>query len=708
MKKTITLILTILAFGYTNAQSLTIESNKSNTGVNQTLNTTSNCPSPGFSITQPTCSVPTGTIVFVYPINFNYPIPTDLFISEVTDEDIGSLSYIEIFNGTGVTKDLANYKLKVYSNGNTTASCDLALTGSLQSGAVFVVSMGSNTNVGGVIPNMVFTGCVGVNINDAITLNSSTNTLIDLWGRTDGVTFTPAGAPGYTYRRLATAVHPKTTWDPADWTALDPQDYTNVGTYDYQSHNYQYSIDGMNYQNIPNFQGLTPGNYQLYVKDLSVACVSIPIQVTINAVPNTVPVFDPIAPICSGSTTPILPITSLNGISGSWSPSIVDNEVSSTYVFTPDTFQCATNTTLSVVVNTSPSSSSIVSIAVCDADSNPNDGIAIFNLEDQSPIILSQQQLPASNYTVTFYTTLSNADVGVNAIIPATSYVGSNGDTIWLRVENNVTGCYAISPFQLIVYLSPRPILVSNNTLNTVFVDGSNNVVQPLLLDCQLSGNYSYQWQEEGTIIPNQTSSTYLVNSASLSGMSRYFTVTVYDLNTFCFDSKSIIVEQSSGVPSPMGATSQTFNSGDTLANLTVVGQNVLWYSSVSNKNVTSTPLSSNTVLVDGTTYYATQTIGGIESPARLPVTVHLALGLPSNVVIELNFSPNPVQNILTLQSNDIMKSVLVYNMLGQKVYEQSVNDTHVLIDLSSLHAGNYIARVQGETAQKVIKIVKQ
>ena len=707
MKKTITLIITILFVGYSNAQAQTIESNKSNTGANQTLNTTSNCPTPGFAITQPTCSVPTGTITFVFPMSFNYPIPTDLFISEVTDEDIGGLSYIEIFNGTGVTKNLANYKLKVYSNGSTTASCDLALTGSLQSGAVFIVSMGSSTNAGGVIPNMVFPACGGVNNNDAITLNSSTNTLIDVWGRTDGVTFTPAGAPGYTYRRLATAVHPKTTWDPADWTALDPQDYTNVGTYDYQSHNYQYSIDGMNYQNIPNFQGLTPGNYQLYVKDLSVACVSIPIQVTINAVPNTVPVFDPIAPICAGSTAPILPNVSSNGISGSWSPAI-DNTTTTTYFFTPDSGQCAATATLTIDVNQAPVISGLVNMLVCDADSNPNDGIAIFNLDYESAIILSQQQLPASNYTVTYYTTQADANAGIGTIVTPTSYVASNGQTIWVRVENIATGCYAIGSFQLVVYPTQNPILVSNNTLNTVFVDANNTVVQPLLLDSQLTGNYSYIWQEDGITIPNATNSTYLVDTASLNGVSRVFTVFVTDNIYGCSSSATITVVQSSGVPSPTGATSQTFNPGDTLATLTVVGQNILWYSSALNRNVTAAPLPSNTALVNGTIYYASQTIGGVESAARLPVTATSALGLITIKNSLITIYPNPAQTFLNLQvaNNLTLDKIIITDLNGKTIKVQTQKSN--TINIENLAQGTYILEAYSGEGKYSSKFVKE
>src|SRR4030095_638037 len=62
------------------------------------------------------------------------------------------------------------------------------------------------------------------------------------------------------------------------------------------------------------------------------------------------PTFTAVAPICSGATLNPLPTTSNNGITGTWSPAL-DNTVTTTYTFTPTTGQCATTTTLTIVVN---------------------------------------------------------------------------------------------------------------------------------------------------------------------------------------------------------------------------------------------------------------------------------------------------------------------------------------------------------------------
>jgi gliding motility-associated-like protein len=276
------------------------------------------CQTPAVSVIQPTCAVPTGTATFTSPLNTNPAplVPTDLFISEVTDESTGALSYIEIYNGTGTSKNLTNYKLKVYNNGNPGPSlnCDIPLLGILANNDVFVVSVGSNTNQGGVIPDMVVNLCPGFNTNDNVRLTTSADVLVDLWGRTDGVDFTPGNMDGYTYRRLPNVPHPSTVWNPADWTALDPQDYTDIGNYLMTI--YEYSLNSTAYQSSPTFSGLPPNTTynNATIRDVISGCVSIPVSITIN----------PIAPIAAPGVTPVtycqnaaaVPLTATPGTGG--------------------------------------------------------------------------------------------------------------------------------------------------------------------------------------------------------------------------------------------------------------------------------------------------------------------------------------------------------------------------------------------------------
>ncbi|UOK41304.1 MULTISPECIES: PKD-like domain-containing protein [Flavobacterium] len=70
--------------------------------------------------------------------------------------------------------------------------------------------------------------------------------------------------------------------------------------------------------------------------------------ITVN--PVVTPTFTQVAPICSGGTLAALPTTSDNGITGSWSPAL-DNTTTTNYIFTPDAWQCASTTPMTITVN---------------------------------------------------------------------------------------------------------------------------------------------------------------------------------------------------------------------------------------------------------------------------------------------------------------------------------------------------------------------
>ncbi|MEZ4877988.1 MAG: choice-of-anchor L domain-containing protein [Flavobacterium sp.] len=113
---------------------------------------------------------------------------------------------------------------------------------------------------------------------------------------------------------------------------------------------------------------------------------------------------------------------------------------------------CIGITMVELNVNPSPIAiTNVPNIEVCDTDSNTQNGQTIVNLTQQTPLILAQQPLPASAYTVTYYTSQALAEAGTSPIINTTSYNATNNQTIWVRIENIATGCYNIGSFQVIV-----------------------------------------------------------------------------------------------------------------------------------------------------------------------------------------------------------------------------------------------------------------
>ena len=180
-------------------------------------------------------------------------VPSDLFISEVSDASSGSSSLIEIFNGTAGTINLANYSIRIFNNGSATPSTTANLTGTLASGSIHVISVGTTScdltgnGLSGGLPHQTFNSAGGINFDnnssDAIELyNNTTSTSIDVFGELGSSTWANGlgiGGDGVNYRRQNTAsplpstVWDITQWDEIDWTGCADSDYSDFGTYDF-------------------------------------------------------------------------------------------------------------------------------------------------------------------------------------------------------------------------------------------------------------------------------------------------------------------------------------------------------------------------------------------------------------------------------------------------------------------------------------------
>lgn len=156
-------------------------------------------------------------------------------------------------------------------------------------------------------------------------------------------------------------------------------------------------------------------------------------------------------------------------------------------------------------------------------------------------------------------------------------------------------------------------------------------------------------------------------------------------------------------VAAPIGENEQEFEAGETLADLVVEGENIAWYA----EEDLTTPLPETTVLTDGVIYYAVATQGNCMSEV-LDVLVHEVLDREGFDEASLRFFPNPVNDVLNLTYNEIISGVEVYNLLGQPVISKEFNTAEVLVDLSSLAAGNYIVKVTSDNSSATIKVVKR
>jgi gliding motility-associated-like protein len=76
---------------------------------------------------------------------------------------------------------------------------------------------------------------------------------------------------------------------------------------------------------------------------------STTLSVTILA--KDIPVFDPVGPVCKGTTAPLLPVVSNNGITGTWDkPVSTATAGKTTYTFTPTAGLCAATASLDITI----------------------------------------------------------------------------------------------------------------------------------------------------------------------------------------------------------------------------------------------------------------------------------------------------------------------------------------------------------------------
>lgn len=106
-------------------------------------------------------------------------LATDLFFSEYV-EGSSNNKYLEIYNGTGSTIDLSDYRIELYVNGQTKAKSTEILSGILNDGEVAVYKHSKATIYDG---EATVSTAINFNGNDAIALiKVSTDAYIDIFG----------------------------------------------------------------------------------------------------------------------------------------------------------------------------------------------------------------------------------------------------------------------------------------------------------------------------------------------------------------------------------------------------------------------------------------------------------------------------------------------------------------------------------------------
>ena len=336
------------------------------------------------------------------------------------------------------------------------------------------------------------------------------------------------------------------------------------------------------------------------------------------------------------------------------------------------------------------------------------DGFALFDLTNYNAMVLAGEN--PDNYSITFHETPDDAEENTNAISNPESYmnINANTQTIYVRVtetagENN----YETGQFNIIVSPAPETAQISLSIIDNDDEnpnDGLVNVALETVLATIVASDSDPAFDIDFFTDQGLTMPAVFPYAVTTSATLYY---RIQNTTTGCMSVSTIeitILPGDFATPAPTGEAEQTFIDGATLADLEVEGENIQWYETETG----DTPLSMATVLVDNTTYYAAQSIDGVESTQRLAVTVNLTAGLDDITFNNLKYYPNPVAGMITLEITNGIDKISIANALGQAVMKQIVNNNSAQVDVSSLSNGVYFVTITSGSASKTIKIIKE
>ncbi|WP_366186659.1 T9SS type A sorting domain-containing protein [Flavobacterium ovatum] len=85
-----------------------------------------------------------------------------------------------------------------------------------------------------------------------------------------------------------------------------------------------------------------------------------------------------------------------------------------------------------------------------------------------------------------------------------------------------------------------------------------------------------------------------------------------------------------------------------------------------------------------------------------------VTLGINEKNTLTASIFPNPATNVLNINSLETIKSIKIYNLLGQTVLAKSSKNSMENIDVSSLNNGTYIINIESEEKKYTTKFIKK
>ena len=177
--------------------------------------------------------------------------------------------------------------------------------------------------------------------------------------------------------------------------------------------------------------------------------------------------------------------------------------------------------------------------------------------------------------------------------------------TYYVEARNTTTNC--TSTTRVAVTLTIEGIAAPSGSANQTFCQ----IDAPTIANLVASGT-SIKWYN------SPTSTSPLATSTPLTDATYYATQTATNGLGCESISRFAVTVTITKTPAPSGSGNQLVCNSGTISNLVAAGTSILWYANATG----GSPLNPFTALVNGTTYYASQTLSSCESVNRLSVSV--------------------------------------------------------------------------------------
>lgn len=444
---------------------------------------------------------------------------------------------------------------------------------------------------------------------------------------------------------------------------------------------YTYSKDNVDYDSNPIFTDLNPDMYKLYVKDVR-GCISTK-EVMLYPLPDMIPPFFSVTNVtCNGGNDGSV-IFDSKKYSGTYTyeinggAPIIGNIISG----------LSAGTYFIGVTNSNAGCGTMIKITITEPSRILNIVTAVSNV------------FCSGNNDGIITATVTGGKAPYFYSIDGETYVDSNvfynliAGTYSITVKDSNGNCGVITN---IIVTESTPLSAKFTVKNqTIMINAAG-------------GNGELKYAISPNLNVFSTTNTF---TALAPGT---YSVIIQDLNG-CSLITDILVDPLAPSIEGQNVITIEFTSGQTLRDIVVEGQNIKWYSnqnSVGGKttkiNEANLPLA--TLLVDGTTYYASQTINGIESTERLAVTTKVKGSLSTHDFVLPNFSyyPNPLKHALTINNTIVIDEIEIYSVSGQSILSKRIDSDHSEIDLSNISSGLYFLKVKSEGQVKIVKLVKK